>query len=809
MKRMVLILLFLSIGLANAQSKKSAILEGIIIDQQSGEALPKANISLLNPIDSSIVTGDIADGKGKFQIKNIPYGNYLLRVKYVGYDQSIIDNLSLNSSDTKQLGKIALKQTAALMPEVKVSAEREMMQFQNGKKVFNVDKNISAAGGTAVDVLKNIPSVNIDVDGNISLRGSSNLNIMINGKPSTIMQTGSNALEQIPSGAIDKIEIITNPSAKYEAEGMTGIINIVMKQDNQSGVNGLATMNIGTKDKYAAGISLNYNFGNFNIFSGYDYGNRRGGMDGSSVRKTTVDTNTTFLKQSVARRPKFLSHNAKLGFDYFIDPFNSLTMSGNFRINTRDFGVQSSNYLIDFASSPINTTIRNNREKDDGPSFDYSSNYKHKFDAKGHELTADIFYSKYDDNEIINLNEIMYDAAMNPLPNQALPQKSDNDNIYKTITLQSDYVLPFENGDKIESGFKFNNKIISSDLVYSSLTQANIWDYDSSRSNSANYDERILATYFIYNGKFSDFSYSLGLRAEQTNMLFEQRTLDQDYKQDYFKLFPSISASYKFTQSDELQASYSRRINRPNSHQLNPFIDYGDPNSIRYGNPKLKPELVDAYELAFVKNFEMLSITPTLFYRKTTDIISRFAEVVSSEVIATTFENMSKGEDYGLEFNISADYQKWLRMSADFSYYKTSIEGEKGLTKYNNEDYSWTSRFNFNIMLMRELSFQITGNYTGPTVQAQGTRDPMYSIDLGARYDIFDRKASLTFRVSDIFDTMTYSGSTKGQNFDYDFDFKRQTRIAYIGFQYKINDGQQKREKKRTQDMENSGDMDF
>ncbi len=809
MKRIVLILLVFLIGIGYAQSKPSAVLEGLVIDEQSGEALPKANISLLNPIDSSVVTGDIADSKGKFQIKNIPLGKYLLRVKYVGYDQNIIENLALNSSETKQLGKIALKQSAALMPEVKVSAEREMMQFQNGKKVFNVDKNISAAGGTAVDVLKNIPSVNIDVDGNISLRGSSNLNIMINGKPSTIMQTGSNALEQIPSGAIDKIEIITNPSAKYEAEGMTGIINIVMKQDNQSGVNGLATLNIGTKDKYAAGISLNYNFGNFNIFSGYDYGNRRGGMDGSSVRKTTVDTSTTYLKQSVARKPKFLSHNAKLGFDYFIDPFNSLTMSGNLRINTRDFGVQSSNYLIDFDSSPINTTIRNNSEKDDGPSFDYSANYKHKFDAKGHELTADIFYSKYDDNEIINLNEIMYDAAMNPLPNQALPQKSDNDNIYKTTTLQSDYVFPFESGDKIESGFKFNNKIISSDLVYSSLTQGNIWNYDSSRSNSANYDERILAAYFIYNGKLSDFSYSLGLRAEQTNMLFEQKTLDQDYKQDYFKLFPSISASYKFTQSDELQASYSRRINRPNSHQLNPFIDYGDPNSIRYGNPQLKPELVDAYELAFVKNFEMVSITPTLFYRKTTDIISRFAEVISSEVIATTFENMSKGEDYGLELNISADYQKWLRMSADFSYYKTSIEGEKGLTKYNNEDYSWTSRFNFNIMLMRELSFQITGNYTGPTVQAQGTRDPMYSIDLGARYDILDRKATLTFRVSDIFDTMTYSGSTKGQNFDYDFDFKRQTRIAYIGFQYKINEGQQKREKKRSQDMENSGDMDF
>lgn len=777
---------------SNSITKRMII--GKLIDKESQSPLASASVSLHSIIDSSIITGAISDREGKFEINEVKNGKYYLRINFIGYQPKKINNILVNDDNFHiNLGKIEITQGSAEMPEIQVMAEKPMIEYSSGKKIINVDKNIASAGGNALDVLKNVPSVNVDVDGNVSVRGSQNVNILINGKPSTLTATGSTILEQIPANVIDHLEIVTNPSAKYEAEGNAGIINIVLKKEKDPGLNGVISANAGTLDRYSSSVSLNYNFSGINLFGSYDFSSFHGGMDGSSYRQISVQDTTTYMNQAITRRRFSLSHNAKAGFDIQFDKQNSYTFTSVYRWRNNDnTGLTNTNSTI-LANIPKELSIRSNDEREKSPSLDLSMNYKHLFPNKGHELNVDAFYSNSNDDENTDFLQ-NYTLPIEPV----LKQNSDNLEKNTNINLQADYVLPIGLNGKLEAGFKNSRKRMDADYQFSNFSSSlNSYLLDSSRSNHYVFDEIIYAGYAIYSNKWDDLQYSLGLRLEQTNTKGDQRTTNQIYQQNYLDLFPSLNLSYKLSESQEFQFNYSRRINRPRAYSTNPFIDYSDMYSLRYGNPQLKPEYVNSLELGFLQNITpKFTVTPAIFYRHTTDVMDRFTVLLNNGIFGMTWENMAKSYSYGLEFTFAGEILSWLKTNGDVSYYKYVIYGNPNYSGGMNEDYSWNGRLTLNFVPMKELNFQLSGNYSAPSVTSQGKRYETYSMDFGGRWDVLDN-LTLSLRASDIFHTGRFRVSASGIGFFTDFNMLRMSQAVSLGLQFKINGGIKQKERKK------------
>ncbi|HOQ48380.1 MAG TPA: TonB-dependent receptor [Candidatus Kapabacteria bacterium] len=784
------------INIFGQQPQRGGTIKGKVVDAATSVPLSRANVSIITLPDSSVATGAVADASGKFEINNVRLGTYIVRINYVGYETFNSEPIAITREiRTVDINTVELVQSAARTNAVEVTAERQMVEYSQGKRIFNVDKNIAATGGTALDIIKNIPSVSVDIDGNVSLRGSSNFRLQINGKPTSINPTIF--FEQTPASSIESIEIITNPSARYDAEGMTGIINVILNQKRDDGLNGLFSVNLGTRDKYSFSVNSTYQYGDWNFFLNYDYGSRRMQGNGNSYRITRL-IDTTELLQDFKNRRSFLNQGIRTGFEYNITKFDQLSMSASYRASegTRKRNIEYENYL-NFATNPNSLYNRFSKEEDDNPYWDYSLNYKHNFGERGHDLTFDVYFSEFDRNNDGNYTEIW----QTPI-GTVLEEASKSDDINRNINIQSDYSYPFGNF-KLETGAKVSFQKLDNDykfFEYSAL--------DTNKSNHFIYNERISAAYAIISGKFDDFSVQFGLRAEHSTIDTELKTTGEKNNQDYANLFPSANFSYKLSKTDEFQINYSRRINRPRSQFLNPFVDYSDPYNLRSGNPNLKPEFINAYELAYVKNFKIMSITPTLFYRQTDDKISFVADVVSDGKIKTTFENVAKGTNYGLELNVTFDYFKFMRLSSDFSYYRSEIKGKDKSLEMDNNDYSWSIRSTASVFLSPELSMQLMGFYTGPTVTPQGQRYSFSSLDFGARYEMFDRKLALTFRISDILNEMKFGGYAQNSSFYSRYTMKRESRVAYLGFQYKINEGPKQRERRR-QTENTGGGMDF
>jgi len=778
---------------------------GRIVDNETNQPIARANVNVVSAADSSIVTGGITDNSGRFEINILRQGNYFVRVNYVGYSPYISGSFNVSRENREiDLKTINLKISSAQTDVIDVVGERQMIEYSHGKRIFHVDKNLAAAGGTAIDVLKNIPSVNVDVDGNISLRGTSNFRVLLNGRPTSLPVTV--LMEQLPAESVESIEIITNPSARYEAEGMGGIINVILKKNREQGLNGLASINIGTLDKYSFSLNTSYQLNGLNLFANYDFGSRRMRATGSSFRTTIFDNSETVMEQDIRSRRNSMNHTIRTGFDYQLTSADLLSMSVMYRTSesSRYGGFTSSN-LQPNSLDIINQTNRLTFENGTGPNYDYSLNYRRNFGVRDHNLTFDFNISqRYSDDETDYKQSITF-----PNPSDLFFEYSDSEDLTKNMNLQADYVLPM--GDyKFETGARLSFQTLDGNYnhFYKSDPLMKDWIIDANKSNHFVYDEQILAAYAIFSGKYKNLSYQAGLRAEQSAITTDLKTTNEKNERDYFDFFPSASLSYKLTKSDEIQLNYSRRINRPRSRFLNPFVDYSDPNNLRSGNPNLNPEYIDAYEVAYLKNFKAFSVTPTVFYRRSYDKFAFIANVIEPGVFKTTFENMAEGTNYGLELNITFDYFKWMRLSTDFSYYRSEIKGAANSLELENNDYNWTLRANASIFATRELSIQLIGNYVGPTVTLQGQRYEMYFFDIGARYDIFGRQATITFRLSDVFNQMSFGSSAEEAGRFYTrYLMKRESRTAYLGLQYKINEGPKQRERRRQQ--QDAGGLDF
>lgn len=777
-------------------------IRGKVIDAETKKGLVKATATLVSLVDSSIVTGGFTDNDGILNLQNIKGGKYIIRINYVGYEQLFIDEFTINRLNPAfNFGTIELNLAKYETDALEITAERDVIQFDAGKRVINVDQDIASKGGNALDVLKNAPSVNVDIDGNVSLRGSGNITVLINGKPSTFMGSGSEALEQIPSEMIDHIEIVTNPSAKYEAQGASGILNVILKQERDSGINGLFNLNVGTRDRYSTSLNLNYKTNGINLFGGYTFHRFMGGMDGDIYRETFSSKliDTTFLTQTTARRRSMFMHNIKGGIEFNIDKNQSVLFSASYRPRNGGFsGTTSSNQNYSFSSSK-DFTFRESIEDGSRPNYDLTLNYRYNFD-KEHYLTFDVFSSYSTDNEYTD-----YVQRSSYLQNDLI-ENSVSDDIYKSLVSQLDYVYKFSDMYKLESGLRFGSKLNDSKYRYYQIfNQQSIMD--SLKINDFIYDESILASYLILSADYSPLLVQLGLRGENANIIGDNTYLGKVHQQNYFDLFPSANLTYKYNPALQIQANYSRRISRPGGWSLNPFVDHSDIYTLRYGNPDLLPEYSNLFEFGTIHNFSGFSVNPNIFFRTTDNVIERYTELLSDSVAGSTWKNMSKSEAYGIELNLNGQLFKFMRFNGDISYYNYKIIGIDDQSP-SNQNNTWSSRLSLNMLMTKKLNFQVSGYYTAPTVTSQGQRSSSYSIDVGARYDLFEN-FTMTLRASDIFDTQNFSSFATGPGFNMNFDMRRQTQFITLGIQYKINQGIKQKERTPQDDSNQGGREDF
>lgn len=785
-------------------------ISGVVVDKLTLQAVEYANLVVFRTKDSVMIGGAISNPKGAFTIEKVPFGNYYIVVSFIGYSSLKIPNVTVNPKEAeKKMGQIKFSPSTNTLDEVTITAEKRMMEYSLDKKVVNVDKNLVSAGGSAVDVMQNIPAVTVDIDGNVSLRGSTNVNILIDGRPSSLSGMSRQAiLEQIPASSIEAIEIITNPSAKYNPEGMSGIINIRLKKKTAQGFNGMVSASAGTSNRYNSSVNLNYSTKKFNVFGSWDGRWNQGSGYGDTYRISTLSDTSSYTTQHSDMKRIMDNNTAKAGFDWYINPKNTITLMGQYNTGGSDRNQDLFSNAEDYNYVLKNKYLQHNREDESDHSMMYAMNYKKTFTQPMRELTADFSYST--SNSYENTDMTLNNYTMNYIDSLYPPdlqKQYDNSNNWVGNALIN-YVHPFNEKMKLEAGYQGIFRNVDNDFHLDKADMNNIYVNDINLNNHFKYSENISAIYGTLSKEWKSVSLQFGLRLEQANTKADQLTQMQSYINNYFSLYPSLHISKKLANKNEIQFSYSRRVNRPNMYDLNPFRDYSNPDMLRYGNPYLKPEYINSLEVGHSKYWNKTSFYTSVYYRQINDVIKRIAFLDSLGISNMTSENLSKGISYGVDFILEQEIAKWWRLNANFSYFRTIIEGNSIDGNISTDNYSWTSKLNSTMNFGKTLSVQISANYRAPIITPQGKMLETYSADIAIKKDFFKNNFSVGVRVSDIFNTQRWRNESFGTGFYTTMDHKRQSQALYLTLTYKINGGLKPKARKKVMDTGNGGGSD-
>ncbi|HNP06216.1 MAG TPA: TonB-dependent receptor [Cyclobacteriaceae bacterium] len=779
-------ILFSSFSQLNGQTFR---VEGNVLDDESKKPLEYANASILSQSDSSLVGGATTDASGKFAI-NAKAGEFIVKIQFISYSPRFFNINLTQEKPTANLGTITLYSDIALLTEIVVSGQKGQMQLELDKRIFNVSADLSNVASNASEILDNLPSIAVDVDGNVSLRGSSNVRILVNGKPSGLVGISSpDALRQLQGDLIERIEVITNPSARYEAEGSAGIINIILKKEQEHGIHGSFTANAGYPNNLGFSGNVNYRSGKFNLFGSYGL-NYRENPGGGFTDRITNDTLFTYTDND--RNRSGLSHNIRFGTDFQINENNTITVSAVTRLsdeqNTADitYTDRTPNAGI------INNSLRSNLEDGIDNNLEYQLNYRREMEGEGHELTAQF---QIRDNSETEKSAISSTDLLLSLPTE-LYQRTNNKEGDKNMLMQADYVYPFGNGKKIEAGYRGTLREIHSDYLVEEIDENGNFFPLANFSNSFTYDENVQAAYSIFENKMPTWGYQLGLRVEQTFIKTFQQTTGEVNEKEYFNAFPSAFVSYNLNSDRTLQASYSRRLSRPRFWSLNPFSSFTDPRNIRKGNPDLDPEYTDSYEIGILNNLKKSSIYLGGYYRYATGVRDRVQTLVDSITTVSTTRNIGVEDAYGLEANFNSDPTSWLSISGNANFYRAITVG-KYVDEGNNEIIlerdTYSARFRLSSKFkINKVNLQLSGNYRAPENQTQGTRKSMYRMDAGANMDVLKGKGTLNLTVRDILNTQKYRGTTLTENFSEISEFQWRSRQVRLSFTYRINQKKQR-----------------
>ena len=777
----------------NAQTK--GIITGKVTDQSTH--LPISYVSISVKSDGKIITGGITDDLGNFDIKNLEAKKYQVEIQYMGYKTQLsVADLS-SGSNAVNLGTIILEDEALQLDAVTVVAERSTIEQKIDRKVINVGKDLTTAGATASEIMGNIPSVNVDQDGKLSLRGNDNVRVLVDGRPTNI--DAAQLLKQIPSTSIKKIELITNPSAKYNPEGMSGIINIVLHKNASDGFN--ASINTGVTfaetPKANSATNMNYRFGKINFFG--TYGNNFG------EQRNTADI---LRLDSDASRQLFTpisdnnSHLFKVGVDFYIDDRNTISIytnqnfySGGNRINLNITSPILSENL--FQSSFYDTDNQNGA---------YNFAYKHLFKKEGETFDIEVNYNQYQQTQDANFDTDFTDPGIIELPYSDFIK-----DIRNNTTVNLDYVNPINAKSNLELGAEA--RIIRTDTDYNSTN-------DSFPNSIYQYNLDIYSAYATFGQKFEKVSYQLGARFEsyEVDAILNGATA---YEDDYFTFYPSASFVYSPNEKNQFQFSYSRRVDRPGLEQTKPVREFSTPRVTAIGNPELDPQFTNSLEINYTKTIDQGSITAGIFGRSINNEINRiiYPDPENPQNQIMTFDNFDNNTAFGFELSANYKITKWWDVQPSIDYSNISQKGLVSIQNANTNTFdflekevnvaAFNARINSNFKATKSLRFLLFGFYRGPVDGIQFNSKEMYKIDAGGRYSFLKDKATLSIRFNDMFNTMRYAFISENP-YPQRGEFRWESQSVYIGFNYMFGAGKNKalqRKQREDNTKQNSGGM--
>ncbi len=783
MKKLIILLtVFLTstATFANNSARKNGIIKGEIKDINTNIAIEYATISLYNKIDSKLVDGTITDKNGFFVIKKLIPGNYYLEISFIGYEKKTIPNLTLKTNKkTQNIGLVKLNRSATSLNEVVVNSDENTIDYKIDKKIISVSNKISASGGTAVDVLETVPSVSVDMNGNVSLRGSTNFKVLVDGRPS--MRSAQDILSQIPSNQIKNIEIITNPSAKYDAEGEAGIINIINKKSYLKGSSGFVNVAPGNHDNMAASGMYNLKKKKSSFYLGASY-NQRAQSGKRNNYQTTFTDPKTFRNTTGKLNYKTTKYNLSTAYDYKFNAKNSLSITA--KIGRSDLD-KKDDLIYDSFKKNSEHKPESNLEKTDSETDYYEAtvNYIRKFKKKGHHLNTFFDYSGRNYEKTI-LNKY---SSISGSDNYHSFLKEDA----KGIILSSDYTLPLNGKRKLQAGYKL--------LSYKFDVDRNFKENDvikSEYTQESDFKKTIHSLYGMYSGKVNKFSYKIGLRAEHINR--ENKYSGETYKVKRWDLFPSAHTQLAIGKKSKLSANYSRRIKRPTSAYLEGFEVWNDTYNRTKGNPNLKPELINSFELSYNTKINKHTISFDAYYRSKKDKIERIKTIsnLDPNVIITSFENIGKDYTYGLETFVSLSVTKWWRnlILIDLAHYK--IEGEyanKYIFSTSSTNYTLRNLAKFNLSKLTQFQIDIT--YKSKLKWAQGEKAESFITTTTLKHSFFKRKLSASFIVRDIFNTSKLRQTYYNKDFNLVNNYDQRAPTVKLSLSYKFNKYRGKRRK--------------
>ncbi|WEK19106.1 MAG: TonB-dependent receptor [Candidatus Pedobacter colombiensis] len=767
----------------NAQTTGDGKITAKVVDAQSNETIPFASAIIINRKTKAVVKGTQADVNGNLLVNGLPKGVFTFKVSYIGYQTMVRDSVSISDvQNAVNLGTIKMKPAkGTALKEVAITGQKSTMQLGIDKKVFSVDQSLVSEGGSASDLLQNVPSVQSDIDGNITLRGSTGVKVLIDGKPSMI--AGGNVtqiLQSLPASSIESVELITNPSAKYDAEGQSGIINIVLKKNKKLGLNGSVALTAGNRDNYNASTSLSFQNSKVNIYGNYSYryGNRlSNGFTNNEYDTKNYSYRFPFIDQNTDSKSVDKGHNVKAGLDYYLSQKDILSFTGGFNRRDNDQNEFLNINKLNSAKDPIELSKRKNINDGSGHTYDLSLDFIHKFKKPKEELTFNFSYSNGTNNNNQNYNTDVYNQNGTPVITLPKIQVNNGTGNNSSYNIQTDYTIPVGKAGKFETGYRSQIRYAENDLFstnYDSITGEYVPNYDL--TNNFNSKDQVHALYVNFQNQFKNFGYQVGLRGEDaildTRLVSYSKTGEMSYtpgKVDYSRLYPSIFLTQKFKQDQQLQLSYSRRVNRPRAWDTNPFVDVSDPTIHRQGNPNLKPEDVNAYELSYSKFWKKVTFISTAYMRKTNDVVQRIRTTDDSGIITVTPQNLPSDLSSGLELIGRFDVVKAWNFTSNVNLYQKKINGAPAYGVLESSGFSWNANLTNNFVLPYNITMQIKGDYRSKEVTAQGRRNAMYAVDAGAKYDFKNKKSSLSLNVRDVFNTRRWSMTSTANGVITDF----------------------------------------
>ncbi|MDA7731102.1 TonB-dependent receptor [Flavobacteriaceae bacterium] len=789
MKKLLLFFLFISTSLLHSQNNK-VIVTGTITDSETNIPLEYATISVFNVNSEKAINGVISESNGEFSIE-LNKGNYDFKVEFISFKIKYYRNITVN--DPLDLGTIELSIDENMLEEIEVIGEKTEIEIKLDKTVYNIGKDLTLKGSSVSDVLDNLPSVEVDIEGNVSLRGNESVRILINGKPSGLVGISSNeALKQFPSESVEKVEVITSPSARYNAEGTAGIINIILRRSKLTGFNGSLSLNSGYPERYGVSANLNYRTKKLNFFNNVGYNTRT--SEGSFINETEYYTDqaiNNFLNENGVRDSERNSNYLNTGIEYFISDKTSLV--GSYVSRKSDGFTNNTNNVNQNFNTISKFSERLEKESEIDDTNEFSINLTHDFNKEGHVLTIDYQKEKSSENE----NGFISNSQLKPVFTKYLSEKVNTDEIQESELFKIDYVLPIKKDGQFELGFRRSNQYQDIDYLAENEDLNGNFINDLNLSNTLLYNEKVNAFYTQYGNKKNKFSFLLGLRYEESKTTVKQLANNTNNVKNYNDFFPTLNLSYQIKENETITFGYNRRIRRARSYFINPFPSKSSATNIFQGNPNIDPTYSNGIDLGYLKRYEKLTLNGSVYYRKETGVFTFISEntgdfVLVNEILVPVLRrtpiNLASNKQIGLELNANFTQSKNWRFNGSLNFYESETLGEYMGITYDSKNLTWSGRLSNNLKLFSSVDWQTSFRYRAPQKTAVSERKASLYSNTAFSKDLSKDKITLTFKVNDIFETGKWRIESFNENYkSYSESNWRGGRTLELNLIYRFN----------------------